>query len=140
MKRVVKENLDRNERIVKLDIKLRERHAMMFSGEIFTRDLHSGCIYEPHESTSAKPLIFGAFRFLKNIDNAQLNNIELVLAGYQMKYPRALFMVDLFSTLIARDHEGNILNWDRRNDGLSIWYAPKNAFDFICPISGVILL
>lgn len=134
--RVAKENFNRDEHISKLNVQISDYHETMFGNPV--EDLHHGCIYDPKDGDSEKPLMEGGFRFLENIDNTQIKDIDVKVVEYQAKYPRALFMVDFFSVLIARDHEGNILHWNKPRTGFSIWYAPENALDFVCPVSGVI--
>lgn len=135
--RAAKENFNRDEHISKLNVQISDYHEAML-GNKAVEDLHHGCIYDPKDSGSEKPLMEGGFRFLENIDNTQIKNIDVKVVEYQAKYPRALFMVDFFSVLITRDPEGNILHWNKPRTGFSIWYAPENALDFICPVSGVI--
>ncbi len=135
--RTAKENFNRDERISNLNVELMSRHQTML-GSNPIENLHHGCIYDPQSGNPEKPLMEAGFRFLENINKVQLKDIETTITGYQAKYPRAWFMVDFFSVFIARDHEGKILNWNKHKDGFSIWYAPDNAFDFVCPARGVI--
>ncbi len=129
-----------NEIAAEINKNTMEHYASAFDGISTLENIHAGCLYEPETKDHKQSLVQGGFRFLVNIyegtDASQ--KIEELIASYERKHPRALFVVDPLAVLIAHGPEGEILGWEWRHVGFSLWYAPADALDFVCPAKGMV--